>query len=379
MNDIQFKENCLDQYHLLMKTCSGKVTKYVSSALEEIVNDSNRSERSKYLINAIHKKREDSPRLREFIIEQSYIASKNENENQIAEDVYKIGAAIEIYNLSTYLINWFLDKKGEVKDRADEQRVVIEGMRLYDKSKEMIRKTSVETSIKEKLINELEVVNNKIYLGQGDDIDTLNIRNKAHKLPIENYLPLYEEACRRKCGYFLGFVARIGGYLAKASKEKIKSLTEFGIALGTGIQIVNDVADNIPAKKAASVERPYQDQFSDIENGLITASVYSAIQQKPELEDYLGKDLKSKDKLKLYEVLKKTQSFDLPMYMTKRLGQNIAKKVLKESFDKNSRKYLSQMIVILNNSRIYNYLKKQGYQRNTSLKEIYSQIQIMKK
>lgn len=369
MNEIQFRENCLDQYHLLMKTCSGKVTKYVSSALEEIVNDSDRSERSKYLVNAIHKKRENSPRLREFIIEQAYIASKNDN--QIVEDIYKIGSAIEVYNLSTYLINWFLDKKGEVNDRADEQRVVIEGMRLYDKSKKMIRKTSVESSIKEKIIIELEEVNNKIYLGQGDDIDTLNIRNKAHKLPIEDYLPLYEEACRRKCGYFLGFVARIGGYLAKASEKKIKSLTEFGIALGTGIQIVNDVADNIPAKKAASIERPYQDQFSDIENGLITASVYSAIQQKPELEDYLNKELKNKDKLKIYEVLKKTQSFDLPMYMTRRLGQNVAKKALKESFDKDSRKYLSQMTIILNNSRIYNYLKKQGYQRNTSLKDIY--------
>ncbi|MBD3355237.1 hypothetical protein GF361_04600 [Candidatus Woesearchaeota archaeon] len=355
-----FKENTLDEYHFLKKKCSDHVTKYVSQSLEEMVQD--RSERSKYLVNAIHKKRDKSPRLREFIIEQAYVAC---TKKEIPEDLYKIGAAIEVYNLSTYLVNWFLDKKGELKDRADEQRAVIEGIRLYDKSKQMIRSTSIKESLKEKIIKELEIVNNQIYLGQGDDVDRLNLRNNTHNLSEKTYIENYKETCRRKCGYFLGFTARVGGYLAEADNNQIDSLSKFGIALGTGIQIVNDVADNILAKEASSVERPYQDQFSDIENGLITASIYSAIKKQPKIKDYLNKTLDSQEKLELYETLKRINAFDLPMHITRRLSENVAKKALKKTFNKNSRKYLSQMTAILCNSIIYNQLKYQGYKRKS--------------
>ena len=342
-----------EEYHLRMRECSKKVTPYVSKALDELVTTSLRSKRTKELVKAIHNRRAEKPRLREFLIEQAYLACCNQ---PIPEEVYVLGAAMEVYNLSTYIINWFLDEKGDLQDRSDAQRVVIEGMRLYDKANMMIRSLEIKSEIKEKLLEGLVQVNNKIYLGQGDDVDLLNIRNNVENLTLPEYLPLYEESCRRKCGYFLGYVAKIGALLAESDDNILERMNNFGIILGTGIQIVNDVSDNIPSEKASSVERPYQDQFADIQNGLVTLPGFSLLQTKPKLIKYFGKKLTEKEKEFLYQSMKSINAFDSTMRLTRQYQKN-AKKEL-SVLPKEKRNMLSQMTAVLFNSKIYHFIKK---------------------
>ncbi len=353
------RENVLDEYHKKMMEHSIKVKPYIEKAIREMLDEGNRSERSREIVWAIHRKRGDSPRLREHLLIESYKAVCNKI---VTEDIYKIAAAIEIYNLSTYLINWVLDKKGEIKTKSDEQRAIIEGIRLYDKAKAVIRETGIPEHKKQRIIEELEIVNNLLYIGQGDDIDALNVRENAQNMPLEEYKKAYIETCKRKCGYFLGFVARIGAYLGDGSRREIEALDRFATALGTGIQIVNDVADNIPLEKTSSVERAYQDQFSDIENGLITLPVYSLIRKKPEFLDYVGRELSKEEKEELFDVMIKTRAFDIPMKITREMRKKICKPLLRETFSKERRKTLSQATAILDSSKIYRTLRdKFGY------------------
>lgn len=341
-----------EEYHSQMRECSQKVTPYVTSALDELVTASLRSRRTKELVNAIHNRRAEKPRLREFLIEQAYLACCDK---PIPKEVYVLGAAMEIYNLSTYIINWFLDEKGDIKDRSDAQRVVIEGMRLYDKANKMIRSLEINPEIKEKIIEGLVETNNKIYLGQGDDVDLLNIRNNVESLTLSEYLPLYEEACRRKCGYFLGYVAKIGVFLAGADEKTLKKLNNFGTLLGTGLQIVNDAGDNIPSEKASTVERPYQDQFADIQNGLVTLPGFILLQSEPKFIKYFGRKLNEKEKEDLYQSMKTINTFESTMRLTRQYQKN-AKKELK-ILSKDKRSMLSKMTAILFNSKIYNFIK----------------------
>ncbi len=348
------------------RACSENVTPYVDEAIEKITDSA--AARTSDLIEKLHEKRSGQKRLRDFLLEQSYEATA---ETKPPEELYQIAAAIELYNQSTYMNNWMLDDKGELEAEQDGERAAVAAMHLYDQARETISSIdSLSSELETRIQQELTEINKAIYKGQNDDLDTLSAEQNAHELPEGEYETLYERMCQRKCGRFSAGITSIGALLGDSSEEEREALHTFGNALGTGLQMVNDVADNIPLHEAASVERPYKDQFSDFENGLVTRPIYELLNAGPEaypeqdsfheeLEptDYLNADLSDDDKARLFLHMLTTNSFDASMRKTRSLKEHVAKPALREAFSKEQRRRLSQMTALLDSTSIYRVLR----------------------
>jgi geranylgeranyl pyrophosphate synthase len=180
-------------------------------------------------------------------------------------------AAVEMLNLSTYMLNYFFDDKGGQKSKQHRNNECMAAMILRELAQKILRKIYNKIDASQiiqidKCFSEI----NEYTSGIGQYIDGNMLREIE-----ENYLDTYVQRCYGLTGVFMQNIAVIGGILAGASIDKIEKMAEFGKNYGIVVQMMNDLGDFLPQKFGMqSVGRVHQDQYSDLKHGCLTFPAY---------------------------------------------------------------------------------------------------------
>ena len=225
-----------------------------------------------FIINipAFKKRVEKKDKLRPFLLRLSYELSGGKNWKKIAPAC----AAVEIFNISTYVDNAFFDNKNNIKEK-EKVNYVISARILRNIAEKTLRKTSKKNS--EILMELLREIDHDGYLAQFEDMNQITKKRKFKD--FSDYLKAYLHRCEGLTGRFMENIAKIGAILAGATENQIKDLGKIGRNIGIIDQIVNDVGDFIPPEeKVVDFEKVYQDQFNDIKSGKLTLPIYHVLQ-----------------------------------------------------------------------------------------------------
>lgn len=82
----------------------------------------------------------------------------------------------------------------------------------------------------------------------------------------------YFDRIRKKTGYFIAESCRVGAVVARLPEETVQALYRFGLGIGTGFQIIDDVLDF-----TASAWELGKPAAADLRSGLITLPVIHAL------------------------------------------------------------------------------------------------------
>lgn len=221
-------------------------------------------------IPAFSKRVEKKDKLRPFLLRLSYelVGGKN------WKNVVQACAAVEIFNISTYVDNAFFDNKNNIKE-GDKVNYVISARILRNLAEKLLREVSKKNP--ERLMELLREIDHDCYLAQFEDIN--QIKKEREFKDSEDYLKAYLHRCEGLTGRFFENITKIGAILAEATEDQINDLGIVGRNIGIIDQIVNDVGDFVPPKEGfVDFEKVYQDQFNDIRSGKITLPVYYVLQ-----------------------------------------------------------------------------------------------------
>ncbi|MFT4249975.1 MAG: polyprenyl synthetase family protein [Candidatus Woesearchaeota archaeon] len=335
-----------------VQKASDNASPIVQKTLEDLVESATTN--SQEVLTALSTRRVESTRLREFVCQQAYCLGEQKD---FPNDFFKVTAALEVYNLSTYMINWVLDNKGSLDTQTKKNVAVIEGMRLYDAAQDLLLQTPFEN--KRVLQDGMRELNQTLYHGQLLDTDELTLSQQAHELPEKEYLRKYLQTSYKKCGAFMQYVTFAGSFLASHSPEKQRALQVYGALFGTGVQIVNDLADCVVVDKEEFFQKPQSDLFSDVENGFITPTTYMLL--KNSSQKSISSSLSTKQKESLTKQLIDINAFYTGFRMASYLRKQ-AKKALASEFSSEQKKYLSSATVLLTSSKIHKLLREDcGY------------------
>jgi geranylgeranyl pyrophosphate synthase len=242
-----------------------KISRDVDVCIENML-DISLHEPLNSMVRLLPERRKGRSRLRDLLLFSSYkIAEGNEWEH-----IAPVAAAIELYNCSTYIINWFLDGKGELQTWDDERTAVNAGFMLREIAQQHLHHPDV--------IQGLSHVNACIYQSQNMDLFELTVENyRQYQDPARFFPALYEKG-RLACGYFSAWITSAASILASNRKYE-QIFRSFALDLSTGIQLANDAGDFIlPSSKRQTPEKSYKDQLTDIKNGRLTLCVWYGLQ-----------------------------------------------------------------------------------------------------
>lgn len=212
--------------------------------------------------------------LKPYLVRLCYEASGGEN----WLDILPICTAVELLNISSYQANFGLDAKHRNGSLAEARACFIASMITREMAdREVERLGSASDSAKGgTAFRHLSESNLRIYLGQFADTHEMVLTDSAQPLFSESeYLERYLSRCRHLSGYFTASCAELGAALAGAPTSTQQALRAFGEAFGTGLQIVNDIGDYIPAELGVlDSHKVYQDQLSDFRLRKLTGPLY---------------------------------------------------------------------------------------------------------
>ncbi|HSU73149.1 MAG TPA: polyprenyl synthetase family protein [Candidatus Binatia bacterium] len=190
-------------------------------------------------------------------------------------DVVPVAAAFELENCSSYVINWILDKKGEVTSEKERNNFIIAGMQL----RELAHQVLVEHGL-DKLVSSISDIQQRGYRGQYADLNLLKVENASDFPTLESFLATYEERCTNLSGVFHAHCLFSGSIVADKAELL---LYDAGLRFGSALQSTNDIGDFMPPRSdTRTAEKPYSDQFSDLRQGKLTLPVYLLYAHSPE-------------------------------------------------------------------------------------------------
>jgi geranylgeranyl pyrophosphate synthase len=106
-----------------------------------------------------------------------------------------------------------------------------------------------------------------------------------------------------KTGSLLAAAARIGGHCADVDPLVLDALSEFGMAFGISLQLLDDVLDLV-----SSVELLGKPVGSDFLNGTITLPAVISLRSHPELQDLVRPGLSADDAERALELLRSPEA-----------------------------------------------------------------------
>jgi len=208
-----------------------------------------------------------------------------------------VGAAFELLNISSYQANSSFDNKHSVLSFQEKNSQFMAAMVTRETCLEILAsaKSDLGAETVSAIANDLSTCNKHVYIAQHYDMNVLNVRNLPQYADEGSFIEDYTKRCRHGSGVFTGLCARAGGLLANASDEALSAVQLFGEQFGTGIQVMNDLADFVPPGIDGLIGRGFQDQFSDLKNGRLTLGCYklftsSGIEGKAMLNRVLAGD-----------------------------------------------------------------------------------------
>lgn len=310
------------------------------------------------LVIDLPKKRVNSnkPKLRPAIFRFAYEVTGGQDWRKYEN----IAAAMEMLNLSTYVLNYVLDDKGGEKPKQQRNNECVVSMIQRELAQQLLivdgRKLSLEDYLEvDKKFSEI----NRFTSGIGQYLDSNHLRDVE-----KNHVDEYVKRCNGLTGMFMQYVSEIGGIVAGASKEQVEKLGVFGKNYGILVQIINDLGDYLPYKAGKqSVGKVYQDQYSDLKHGCITFPAYIILTQGTEEEKETVERVQGNLEASLKNCLEVTRAFIRlgGVQQVKKLASKYAKaaKDALNYFPKNeARDFLSTALSIYRTNKFYDVFKK---------------------
>jgi geranylgeranyl pyrophosphate synthase len=192
------------------------------------------------------------------------------------EKTVPVGAAFELLNISSYQANSSFDNKHAVLTLPDKNSQFIASMVTRELCLECLSaaEADFEGAVLDEIRADLSNCNKHIYIAQHYDLNLLKTDRFHCYVDEDIFMKEYISRCFHGSGIFAGRCARAGALLAGAPAHDCAALQKFGEDFGTGIQIMNDLADFVPPGVDGIIGRGFQDQFSDIRNGRLTLGCY---------------------------------------------------------------------------------------------------------
>ena len=156
-----------------------------------------------------------------------------------AEEVLPAALALEVFHNFTLLHDDVMDKADVRRGRAtvhvkwNENTAILSGDQMLIEAYKMLAGVPAD-----KLSNVLQLFNKmatEICEGQQYDVDF----ESQEQVAVEEYLKMI----RLKTSVLLATALQIGGYIAGANEEQQEALYQFGINVGLGFQIQDDILD----------------------------------------------------------------------------------------------------------------------------------------
>jgi geranylgeranyl diphosphate synthase type II len=155
------------------------------------------------------------------------------------ENVLKPAVAIEIFHNYTLVHDDIMDnaplRRGNatVHEKWSANVAILAGDVMQIKSTELLM--TVEDKILRRSLELFNKTATEICEGQQYDMDF----EKREKVSVEEYI----EMIRKKTAVLLGFSLELGGLVAGADDKNLLLLREFGINMGIGFQLMDDLLD----------------------------------------------------------------------------------------------------------------------------------------
>jgi geranylgeranyl diphosphate synthase type II len=155
------------------------------------------------------------------------------------EDVYNSSIGLEIFHNFTLLHDDIMDKSPlrrgmpSVYQKWDANTAILSGDTMFVLAYEYVAKTNPEILVD--TINAFNQTAREVCEGQQYD---MNFENETHT-SIDDYM----EMIRLKTAVLIAAALKIGAIAAKASKEQIDKIYDFGILIGLAFQLRDDYLD----------------------------------------------------------------------------------------------------------------------------------------
>lgn len=226
-----------------------------------------------------------------------------------SDDTIPFGISLELVHNFTLIHDDIMDdddlRRGmmTVHKTYDIPTAINAGDALFAYSFEVLLKTNVTPDIKNKLALILSKMSRGIVEGQQLDVK-FETQDKVTK---DEYL----EMIRKKTALMFETASMGGALIGNGTKEQIKNLTDYGLLLGLGFQIWDDLLDI--RGKESTIGKPVG---SDIKKGKNTLIIIHAMKhvdekQKKILKNVLGNEhAKQSDVQKAVSVLEDIGSLD---------------------------------------------------------------------
>lgn len=257
-------------YFRILKETSEAVHPLILQVLEDIKKRDDQLFSAAYppLLDRYFQRR---PLQKPTLLRLSFEAAGGDNWNVILG----VSAALEILNLSTYLGNLGLDGKGYAKSVQERCRQFLAASTCREVAS-LLLLDNVPDHLIDKLpflFRSVANVYSEIHFGQHLDLSKFGIFTIDSIQDLAEFEPIYERRCFELSGLFNATICEIGATLAGGNTAIVNDLKKFGQVFGTGLQIVNDLADCTPAEWEPLLGKDYQGNFADLSNGRISLAV----------------------------------------------------------------------------------------------------------
>ncbi|MGH7799558.1 MAG: polyprenyl synthetase family protein [Thermodesulfobacteriota bacterium] len=219
-------------------------------------------------------------------------------------------AAVEILNISTYQSNLAFDNKSGILSSESKNNQFMASMVSLDISIKAIlgMEESVDPIVLNRIIGLIHQANSDIYIGQAQDLKTLNISSINLAMPFDDYMGLYLNRCQKIGGSLVKLCFEVGGILGGASEKILAILNDIGSEFGTYGQIVNDIADLVPPGIKGAGKKYLSDHYSDVKAGKITYPIFFLLKYGSEKEIRDALDILHGKRTDLNSMLKLTSN-----------------------------------------------------------------------
>ncbi|MFA5382830.1 MAG: polyprenyl synthetase family protein [Candidatus Micrarchaeia archaeon] len=254
------------------------------------------------------------PTLRPFLVRLGYEITGGKD----YLDILPIMAAVELLNMSTYVIDDIFDNcplrqgKKAVHEKYGEANAVITGMLLREIAEENLHSVTIPENKLKQILKLFVETHKTIYIGQYLDLD---INNK--KITEEEYI----KRSYLITGAFIKNCLLLGMYVNTVDDNTFSAIETFGKNYGIALQIRNDLMDFILSKQIIYKDKIPSSSLKgvshvDVKEGKPVLPIIHALESSSKFEEQIIKKVLGNQKatpsdlLELNKILKNLGSFE---------------------------------------------------------------------
>lgn len=254
----------------------GETSEAVWSVMEALVNRQYEKDNAEYLrkdMDRFLNKRLRKLLLRPYLVRLAYELAGGTD----WKSILNILAAAELLNISTYQSNICFDQKVNINASNCDNQFIASMVSLSLAQIAICEQKWESDHARSIALETVAKCNLEVYEGQHIDINRLCLNNYSH---IDSFLPDYIHRCELIGGTTF-MITAIGALAANRDDKLFKLLKSCYRKFGAAAQMINDLADYIPAKNLKDnpkYSRPYTDSYGDLRMGRLTYPTYVLLQ-----------------------------------------------------------------------------------------------------